>query len=70
MTVRFTDKASGRVIAEPEFFQRAAAMSGAYSFGGNDNAMLIRITSVVEQYLLRNHQRAVGGPTGLEDTTQ
>ncbi len=66
MTVKFSDKASGDVIAEPEFFQRAAAMGGAYSFGGTDNAMLVRIASVVEEYLRRNHPRAVGGPTGLE----
>ncbi len=66
MTVTLTDKASGQVIAEPEFFQRAAAMGGAYSFGGTDNAMLVRISSVVDEYLRRNYEVAVGGPTGLE----
>lgn len=66
MTVKFSDKDSGDVIAEPEFYQRAAAMGGAYSFGGTDNAMLIRISSVVEEYMRRNYPQAVGGPTGLE----
>ncbi len=66
LTVTLTDKASGQVIAEPEFFQRAAAMGGAYSFGGTDNAMLVRISSVVDEYLRRNFEQAVGGPTGLE----
>ena len=66
MTVKFSDRATGDVIAEPEFYQRAAAMGGAYSFGGTDNAMLIRIASVVEEYLRRNYDQAVGGPTGLE----
>ncbi len=66
MTVRMSDKATGELIAEPEFFQRAAAMGGAYSFGGTDNAMLVRIGSVVEEYLRRNYDSAVGGPTGLE----
>lgn len=66
MTVRLSDKATGEVIAEPEFYQRAAAYGGAYSFGGSDNAMLARITSVVDEYLRRNYDKAVGGPTGLE----
>lgn len=66
MTLRLTDKATGQVIAEPEFYQRAAAYGGAYSFGGTDNGMLVRITTVVDEYLRRNYERAVGGPTGLE----
>jgi hypothetical protein len=66
MTVTLRNKRTGEVIAEPEFYQRAAAYGGAYSFGGTDNAMLVRITTVVEEYLRRNYPRAVGGPTGLE----
>jgi len=66
LTVRLSDKASGDVIAEPEFFQRANAMGGAYTFGATDNLMLIRIASVVEEYLRRNYDTPVGGPTGLE----
>lgn len=70
MSVKLTDKATGEVVAEPEFYQRAAAMGGAYSVGGTDNAMLVRITSVVNEYLRRNYEQAVGGPTGLEQSPQ
>jgi hypothetical protein len=66
MTVKLTDKATGAVIAEPEFYQRAAAYGGAYSVGGTDNNMLDRITTVIEEYMKRNYPQAVGGPTGLE----
>ena len=67
ITVKLTDKSSGRVIAEPEFYQRAAAYGAAYTFGAMDNSMLSRISTVVEEYLLRNYNQAVGGPTGLEN---
>lgn len=65
MRVKFTDAQTGRVIADPEFYQRAWAQGGAWSIGGTDNAMLARITTVVDQYLQRNYSHAVGGPTGL-----
>ena len=41
LQARITEKETGKVIAAPEFFARAAAYSGAYSFGGADNAMLV-----------------------------
>ncbi len=66
MTVKISDKSTGAPVAEPEFFQRAAAFGGAYTFGGADNGMLTRIVTVVEEYLRRNYSEAVGGPTGLE----
>lgn len=66
MTLRLTDKETNKVIAEPEFYQRAAAMGGAYSFGSTDNNMLERVCTVAEEYLKRNYDRAVGGPTGLQ----
>ena len=66
MTVVLRDKSSGAVIAEPEFYQRAAAYGAAYSFGGTDNGMLARIATVMDEYLRRNYDRPVGGPTGLE----
>lgn len=68
--VKFTDAQTGRVIAEPEFYQRAAAMGGAWSFGGTDHGMLARITTVIQQYLNRNYTQAVGGPTGLDGTEE
>ena len=68
MKMRLVDKATGEVIAEPEFFQRASAMGGAFAVGGTDYGMLVRISTVSEQYLKRNYPQAVGGPTGLDGT--
>lgn len=70
MTVKMTDRDSGDVIAEPEFFQRAFSMGGAYSFSATDHAMLIRMSSVLSEYLRRNYEKAIGGPTGLESSEQ
>jgi len=64
MKVRYIDKSNGKIIAEPEFYQRAAAMSGAFTFGGQDNAMLARITTLVADYNTRNYDQRVGGETG------
>jgi len=63
---RITEKETGKVIAEPEFYARAAAMGGAFTFGGTDNAMLVRIANRLTSYLLANYPAAVGGPTGAE----
>jgi hypothetical protein len=64
MKVKYIDKASGRLVAHPEFFQRAAAWSGAFTVGGQDNAMLARIVTLVADYTSGNYQDAVGGPSG------
>ena len=68
--VRFTltlrTEPGGEVIATPEFFQRAAAYGGMWSMGGTDNAMLVRVSTVLQEYLERNYDEAIGGPTGLE----
>lgn len=64
LKLRIIDAASGQVIAEPEFYQHAAGMAGAYSFGGADKAMLERVASLAVDYLRANHATAVGGPTG------
>lgn len=64
MKVKYTDKTTGKVIAEPEFFQRAAAMSGAFTVGGQDNAMLARIVTLVATYNANNYSRMAGGQSG------
>ena len=64
ITAKLSDKSSGAVIAEPEFYQRAAAWGAAYTYGAQDNDMLKRICTVAEDYLRRNYAQAVGGPTG------
>ncbi|WP_459859631.1 hypothetical protein [Dongia sp. agr-C8] len=65
--LKLIDAATQQVIAQPEFFQRAAAMGGAWSVGGTDNGMLERIADVAQDYLRRNYDQAVGGPTGAEE---
>ncbi len=64
--VRFEEQPSGTLLAEPEFYQRAAAMSGAWTFGGQDNDMLHRIVALMDHYLELNYEQAVGGPTGYD----
>jgi hypothetical protein len=66
MQLRLIDAATKAVVAQPEFFQRAAAMGGAWSIGGTDNSMLERIAGVAQEYLRRNYDDAVGGPTGAD----
>jgi hypothetical protein len=67
MKLKITDKQTGEVIAEPEFYQRANAWGGAYSSGGTDSDMLSRITDLVATYLSANLETAAGGPTGAEE---
>ena len=64
MRLKVTDMETGALLAQPEFFQRAAAMSGAWTIGGQDNDMLQRVVTVATAYLSGNYQAAVGGPTG------
>lgn len=67
MKVKYSEKTTGKVIAEPEFFQHAAAWSGAFTMGGQDNAMLSRIVTLVADFTSRNYQEAVGGPSGAPE---
>jgi len=66
MHVRMVEKDNGREIAAPLFYARAAAMSGAWTFGVMDNVMLVRITDTISDYLQNNYLQAVGGPTGQD----
>ena len=61
-----TEKETGRVIASPLFFARAAAMGGRWTFGVTDNLMLVRVADRFTDYLAANYATAVGGPTGAE----
>lgn len=65
MTMKLTDAATGEVIAEPEFYQHANKMAGAWSFGATDKAMLVRIASMAADYLQKNYPAAVGGSTSV-----
>lgn len=66
MKLRITEQPGGNLLAEPEFYQRAAAMSGAWTFGGQDKDMMHRIILLANHYLLTNYEQAVGGPTGYD----
>jgi hypothetical protein len=66
LRVKLTEKETGRVIGEPHFYARAAAFSGATSFGAADNAMLIRVANRMADYLQANYTEAVGGRTGAD----
>ncbi len=66
MTIDIKD-ANGKVIAHPEFFQRAQAMGAGFTFGVHDNLMLTRVANLASSYMVANYERAVGGPTGADD---
>jgi hypothetical protein len=66
LKIQFIDKDTGKVVAEPEFYQRANRRGGAWSMGATDNNMLLRITEVSTKYISANYEKAVGGPTGLD----
>lgn len=57
------EKESGKVIAEPEFYQHA----NAYSVG--EHWMLERMASLLSEYVLDNYDEARGGRTGATPET-
>ncbi len=59
--------ANGKLIANPEFFQRAGAMGAGFTFGVHDNLMLLRVANLSSSYIVNNYERAQGGPTGADD---
>ncbi len=56
MKVKFIDKDTGNTIAFPEFYSKCSAWAGAFSVGGNDNAMLHRVASSATAYI-STHRR-------------
>jgi len=66
LKVRIVEQPSGKVIAEPEFYRRSAAMAGAWTVGGHDNAMLQKVAGLLANYLSANYTEAVGGEIGYE----
>jgi hypothetical protein len=64
MKVKYTDQDSGKLIAHPEFYQHASAASATMTYGGQDQAMLARIVTLVADYTARNYETPVGGATG------
>ena len=70
LETKITEKETGRAIATPVFYARAAAMGGAFSVGSTDNVMLIRIAGRLTDYLMNNYPAAVGGPSGAEPASK
>jgi hypothetical protein len=68
LKVTITEKETGKVIATPIFYAKAAAMGGAWTFGATDNIMLVRIANRLTDYLAANYASAVGGPTGVDSS--
>lgn len=66
LRLRLVDAATGVVIAEPEFYQHARGMSGGFTLGVMDKAMLVRVAGLAADYIEKNTASLVGGPTGAE----
>ncbi len=64
LKMKYTDQASGQVIADPTFYQHAKALAAAYTFGAADKAMLTRLPELVSNYTTANYSEAIGGPSG------
>jgi hypothetical protein len=65
MQVSLVDAASGEVVATPDFFQRANKFGAAWSMGGTDKHMLIRLSAMLAEYLRSNYATAVGGAVSV-----
>jgi len=65
MTVKLSDAQTGELIAEPEFYQHADKRGGTWTFGATDRAMLVRIATMISDYLQKNYSTAVGGSTSV-----
>jgi hypothetical protein len=64
--LRITEAETGKLIAEPEFYQRAGSMAGAFTMGAKDNLMMVHVADAAVNYAKANYEAAVGGPTGRE----
>jgi len=67
LRMRLIDAATGAEVAHPQFFQRAAAMGGAWTFGATDNNMLVRIAELAAKYLEANYTSPTTTPTGAPE---
>ena len=67
LRMRLIDASTGAEVAHPQFFQRAAAMGGAWTLGATDNNMLVRITELAAKYLESNYNSPTTTPTGAPE---
>ena len=42
-------------------------VGAAWSFGATDKAMLVRVASMISDYMQKNYQQAVGGSTSVAE---
>lgn len=54
MDTTFVDKDSGEIIAQPEFYDQAAATGGSWSVGATDNMMLDNVVRQIISYSTAN----------------
>jgi hypothetical protein len=67
MRLRYTEASSGKLIAEPRFFQDTGKWYAWVTVGVQDRAMLRRMAGLVSEYNKANYLKAVGGRTGPDD---
>ena len=60
LRLRLVDKASGEVVAEPRFYQRAHGIFAGYSLGAADKLMLARLSDMAAAYLHDNYEAPRG----------
>ncbi|GAB1595178.1 hypothetical protein [Lysobacter claricitrinus] len=60
VTLHLVDKATGEVIAEPQFLQHANSIAAGYSLGAADKLMLARLADMVASYIKTNFDAPVG----------
>ena len=54
MKVTYRDKATGEVMAEPEFYRRGDAWAGSGTYGATDNLMLDNVARDICNYTNSN----------------
>jgi len=64
LSIKFIEKETGKLIANPVFYQRANGYAAAWSFGAHDKSMLSRVVTKMHEYLNVNYTQAIGGKTG------
>lgn len=67
LRLRLVDAATGDVVAEPEFYQHASGMSGGFTLGVMDKAMLVRVTKLASTYLEANYSQQTGGASSDDE---
>lgn len=65
LKLRLIDKATGEVVAEPQFLQHANSILAGYSLGAADKLMLARLADMAAAYLANNFDRPVGGAVAV-----